>query len=444
MILLSLPLLLGIIPLTVLAAVLMPVRRRPFVLAAGGLAAVYTGCGLPVLLLTVSSVCAGWLCLRLQKTAQQHRAAAVVWLTVGTAVQAALLPLGRLLADSPAKRIPLLLCILQAVGCMTARYIGKLSPQPLASYTCYQCALPRLIGGPVLSYQHAEEIAAGCSRSARRAGEGALHFTAGLFQLVMLAAPLFAMHREMTESRAAVSSADVWLLLIVFYCAAYYAVRGAAELCRGIAALTGYALPQQSCTPLKAHTPLGFCSRWYRSAAEWFRRILLRDAQTADNTSYFARLLLMLCGIGMLLGRGWATGVFWGAYMALILLVERILTHRGMHAAKGVSRFITAVLMLFGCCLLQAPTVSEFYGNAADLLGRNGLLPSGKAVYTFRNHWLPLLTAAVGLLPLREFLRSQLERRAWLRGISYVLIPVCEAAVLLISLTELLADRLRG
>ncbi|MBQ5335503.1 MAG: hypothetical protein J6Z45_06110 [Oscillospiraceae bacterium] len=443
MILLRLPLLLCIIPLTVLAAVLTPVNRRLYVLAAGGLAAVTAACGLRGLFLTALSVSAGWLCLRLQKTGQQDHRAAAFWLTGGIAVQAVLLMFGRTLS-SPAQRFPLLFCVMQSIGCMTARYAGRLAPQPLGAYVCYQLTLPRLIGGPVLSVPQAQETAAGCERSARRAGEGALHFTAGLFQLSLLAAPLFTMHRQMTESHAAESSADVWLLLIVFYLGAYYAVRGAAEMCRGIAALTGYALAPQSDTPLRAHTPSGFCRRWYRSAADWFRKILLRDESSADNTAYFARLLPMLCGIGLLLGRGWATGVFWGAYMSLVLMVERVLRRRGIHAAKGVSRFLTAVLILCGCSLLQATSVSESFGTMSDLFGRNGILPSGKAVYSFRNHWLPLLAGAAGLLPLRDALGALLRKHAWLRGIAYILIPAAEAAVLLICVTGLLSGYLRG
>lgn len=444
MILLELPVLLGVIPLTVLLAVCLPARYRLPVLTAGGLAALWLACGVRGLILTLCSVCAGWLCLRLQTPRSQNRRAALLWLAAGTAIQAVLLLLGRIFISAPSQRIPLLLCIMQAIGCIKARCSGRLAVQPLTAYLHYQCALPRLTGGPVLSFPQAAEIARKRRADVRLAGSGGLHFTAGLVQLSLLAAPLFSMHRQMTEARAAVSSFDTWLLLIVFYCAAYYAVRGAAELCRGIAALTGYRVPPQSDTPLLARTPRDFCARWYRSAADWCKVVLLRDGLPLDNTAYFARTLPFLCGIGMLLGRGWATGLLWGAFTALLLTAERTLRRRSVRPAAGVSRFLTGALMLLSCCFLQAQTLTDSFSAVAGLLGKNGILPSGRAVYAFRNHWLPLLAAVIGLLPLRPALRRLLQRKKLLARAAYGLIPLAEAALLLLCLTELIAGRLRG
>ena len=59
MILLDLTVLLCIIPLTVLLAVCVPVRFRPYVLAAGGMASLLAVCGVRGLLLTLISVCMG-------------------------------------------------------------------------------------------------------------------------------------------------------------------------------------------------------------------------------------------------------------------------------------------------------------------------------------------------------------------------------------------------
>lgn len=444
MILLDLTVLLCIIPLTAVLSFCLPARIRPYVLPAGGLAAVLAACGLRGLLLTLLSVCLGWVFLRTQPTAAQNRRAAAFRMTAGIAVQAAFLPAGRLLLDTPAQRIPLLICIMQAVLCLRMRYAGQIAAQPLTAYCGYQWTLPRLIGGPVCSYPEAAEAEAGRTPDFRLAGNGALHFTAGLVQLSLLAAPLFSMHRQMTDTGAAVSAADTWLLLAVFYCAAYYAVRGASELCRGFAALTGIRLPAQSDTPLRAHTPRDFCRRWYRSAADWCRAVLLGDGAEPDNTSYFARMLLCFCGIGLMLGRGWATGLLWGVYMALILAAERALRRRGVHAAEGVSRFLTVLLMLYGCCAFQAVTISDSLSAAASLIGKNGLLPSGRALYAFRNHWLPLVTAVIGLFPVRDAMRRLLQKKTWLRRIAYVLIPVAEAALLLLCLAGLLGSRLRG
>ena len=164
MILLELPVLLGVIPLTVLLAVCLPVRYRLPVLTAGGLAALWLASGVRGLILTLCSVCAGWLCLRLQTPRSQNRRAALLWLAAGTAIQAVLLLLGRIFISAPSQRIPLLLCIMQAIGCIKARCSGRLAVQPLTAYLHYQCALPRLTGGPVLSVPQAAEraVSAAC------------------------------------------------------------------------------------------------------------------------------------------------------------------------------------------------------------------------------------------------------------------------------------------
>lgn len=432
----SLPVLLCVIPLTWLSAALLPLRRKPLAMALGGLAMTAAAGGMPAVLLTALSVCLGWLTVRLLPDRRRHSRRTALIGTVGAALQLLMLLPGALLLTGAA-RLPLLLCVMQSLDCIRLRALGAMPIPALSAFWYYQCALPRLFCGPVQTYSAADRQYRSCVPSVQLAGRGALRCTRGLMQCVLLSAPMCTLWRELTAQRAAVSAADTWLLLTVFYCAVYYAVRGLAELGTGLAALMGYALPAPFHEPILARSLADLTDRWLTWLAQWCRRVLLRDGLPLDNAAYFVRMMLFFCLLGSYLRPGLQV-LLWSAFAAALLTLSRVLRRRGFLLPRTAAMIAVGVCVLLCAGLMQADSVTGSIGMLRALVGANGLLFTGGTLYLVKIHWVPLLLSLIGLLPLGRLLRSAMQKSRALQVTGSVLIPLCELAVLLICMTELL------
>lgn len=437
MALVTLPVLLCVIPLTWLAAAVLPLRRKPIALALGGLSLTVLTGGAVSAILTAVSVCAGWLTVRLLPLRAQYRRRCAVWGQIGGAIQLLLLAAGVLLLPEPVSRLPLLLCVMQSLDCIRLRSLGQLHIPALSAFFSYQLALPRLFCGPVQSYPAAEAQMRECAPSALSAGRGALHCTLGLMQCVLLSAPMFTLRAELTAQRAAVSALDTWLLLLIFYCAVYYAVRGLAEIGCGLAALCGYTVPEPFRSPLAARSLTDFAERWLTWCVPWCRRVLLRDGLPLDNMTYFLRMLLFFSGTGFCFRPGLPVFV-WAVFFAAAFTCGRMLRLSGAQIPHLAGRILAALVILLGSGLLQAETVTAGIGMLRALAGANGFFVTGAAAYLLKIHWVPLLCAVVGLLPLGHAAGKLQQKSRFFARAGAVLIPLTELAVLLLCITELM------
>lgn len=438
--LMSLPLMLGILPLTVLAAFLLPQRMLPAVLASGGMLYAFFSGGWRGFLLLLLLNLSGLLILRFQPDGKADPKRARFWFFVGAGIQAALLLAGKPLVPGTLLLLPHVLCGMQTVLCLSRRmHGGAPAPAPF-SFLSYQYTLPRLMAGPVCTPAQLREAAGACSRSLENAEHGALRITAGLFRTVLLAGPLSTMHRQILETRAVSSVLDAWTALLVCYCTVYYAVYGLSDIGRGIALLLGYSVPKQFDAPVRARTLHDFSTRWLSSAAAWCREVLLRDGLPLDHGAYFARVLLILCGMGLLLGNGF-TGLLWGAEFALMLTLERMLLRRGVHLPELPARALTACCVLLSTTFLHADSVTGALSCIGSLLGRGGFALTGTMRYLLGVHWLPLMLAVIGLFPLRDALIKRTPEL--FRRILRAAAPVGVLAVLLLCMTELFSRALR-
>lgn len=394
----SLPMILYVLPLVVLAAALVPVPRKPDVLALGGVAAVWMTGGFPALLLLLISVFGTWLMLRLQP--QRFAESGKVWLYTGIALQILLLMLGRLMLTDM-QLIPLLICMLQNMECLT-EYAGARSQIPaLHAFFCYQLDVTRLPAGPLLRYADAEAMHARRRVSAERIGRGASRCIRGLFQLVCLALPMYTMQTALRQGTVR-TAADALLSAVSWYFGLYYGLKGTADIGRGIAKMLGCSVPHSFDVPILADSLQDFRRRFLRPLYDWTERVLLRS-EPRDAAGYFSRMALLLGGLGFLFGSS-SGGIIWGVTAAALLTAEQMhpLTRSLPIQAR---RLLTIALLVLGTGMLCGDTLFECFSFYAALLGINGLMPGDTASYLMQTNWVSLLLCIIGLFPVRRLLR---------------------------------------
>lgn len=439
----SLPMILYILPLFVILTAIVPERWKSGALALGGLAAVWMTGGFPALILLLISVSAIWLVIRLQpKKTESHHHRAELWLYAGLGIQAVILLLGRMMLSGMAL-IPLVICAMQGAECMSEHANNRFRIPALRSFFCYQCNMMRLPAGPLLDYHSAERISAGRHVTAARIGEGASCCIRGLFQLVCLSIPMFRLQDAMRTGTVLRSAADATLAAVSFYFSLYYGLKGTAEIGQGLARMLGYSYPDSFDTPVLAVSLRDFRMRFLKPLYQWTERVLHLDEGTADAAGYFARLALLLGGLGIVFGRG-GTGLLWGVLAALLLTAEHVYrVRKHFQFPAMLRRLLVAAAVLLGTGLLRCRSIGECFNFYAALFGLNGLRLSDTAAYLIRQNWLLLLLSAAGLFPLREKLHQLPARRPV--GIFYAVIKaLAELLMLLWAYSELLSRYLRA
>lgn len=436
----SLPMLLYLMPAFTILTALLPGQWKPLSLSLGGVTVIWFLGGFPAMLLMLLFVCTSWLVLRVQPPRSgEHRHRADLWLCVGIALHVFWLLLAKLLLGS-IQTIPMLLCAMQGVECLRERADRRIHIPALHVYFCYQCDMTRLFAGPVLAFPEYESIRAARQVTRERIGEGASLCIRGVFQLVCLSLPMQALHGQLLPGTVVHTVFDAVLSLTAFFFAVYYALKGAAQLGQGIAAMLGFIYPDGFQSPVPAVSMREFWKRFLVSVHDWTERVLLRGLPENDPGAYFVRIALLLGGIGLLVGSG--GGMLWGVCTALLLTAERRLSPAyGKQIPDPVKRILTLAVMLVSLGLAGNGITGcfSFYGA---LLGFGGVPFSETAGYLMRTSWLAGFFCVAGLLPISRTVKK--ISRTSLRIIWAVVRAAAETCMLLLAYAELLSQFIRA
>ena len=430
----SLPMILYILPLFTLAAALVPEARKQGVLALGGVAVVWATGGFAAFLLMLLQVSISWLILRLAPRRDgEHHHRADLWLYAGIGVQIVFLILGKLLLTRMLL-IPLLFAALQSIECLTLRANRKMSVPALYDFLCYQYDMTRLPSGIVLSFSEAVKLQENRKISGGMVGSGASKCIRGLFRIVCMALPMYAVVSALTP----VTIFDALLKVLCFYFMLYHGLGGISRIGQGIAQMLGILLPDMFNDPILAQTPREFRERFCTPVYAWSERMLMQR-EKMEPAGCFLRLSVLLGGIGLLFGSG-TSGLSWGVLAAGVLTYDICRPDRKVrHLPVQLRCALTALLVLLSMGLLCSDSLTDSFSFYGALIGVSGISFSDTAGYLARTNLIPLLFCAVWMFPLRRLLKRFDAGKMPVR----ILRAAAELLMLLAAYSELLSRYLR-
>jgi D-alanyl-lipoteichoic acid acyltransferase DltB (MBOAT superfamily) len=439
----SLPMILYVLPAVTVLTILVPPKRKPLVLALGGLSYVMLTGGYPALILLLCMIVSAWLALRLfpfHADPQSKRfrlrkytgfAACGIWL----------LPAKLLLTQM--QMIPLIICAMQCMEWFSACAARSISVPGLFPFFCGMSEAPRLLAGPPMKPQTAEAMWQQRRFTTENLGEGASLYIRGLFQLSCLALPMQELHRTLSALIPEKSFFDSWLLLAAFYFAVYFGLKGAAQIGQGIARMAGLQYPDSFDSPLLAGTQYGFWTRFLAPVAKWSQRMILPESP-AETRSVFLRAAITFGSIGLLLGSG-ICGLLWGILCALLLTGEQMLNPKWIAQIPMTARRVfTAAVVLLVLVMLRSGSITEMFDSYLGIFGEFGLVLHSTAAYLIKNHWYTLVLCFAGLFPVRKTLLRYAEQKKWSRITAQVLTLCLQFLMLAWSMAELMSHYLRG
>ncbi len=249
--------------------------------------------------------------------------------------------------------------------------------EKLADYALYIFMFPQLLSGPIVRPgQISGQIA---DRSAQDNTDSRLtgfyRFIIGLSKKVLIADVLGVTVAEIFAlSPTEMSTGITWIGAIAYTFQIYFDFSGYTDMAIGLARMFGFRLPENFNSPYISQSITEFWRRWHMTLSFWFRdyiflplayatsRKLPKERYLglrADKIIYLiaTTVTFLLCGFWH--GAAW-TFVFWGAYMGLFLIVDRLFLLKYLKkAGKIPSIAITFFLLMIGWLIFRSQNLDE-------------------------------------------------------------------------------------
>lgn len=237
----------------------------------------------------------------------------------------------------------------------------------------YLAFFPRLLAGPILSWQDARGELNDRETNPEDVSAGLRRFVRGMAKKLILAeSAAAAADAVFALSPAELSTALAWLGAVSYCLQIYFDFSGYSDMAIGLGRLFGFHFCENFDHPYAARTLRDFWRRWHMSLNHWFTRYLYIPlggsrkglAVTVRNT------MIVFFFTGLWHGAGW-TFILWGLWHGLLVSAERLCAGTVQRLEKsapgrGLLHLYTLLAVLAGFVMFRAGSVSQ----ALAFLGR--------------------------------------------------------------------------
>ncbi len=191
-------------------------------------------------------------------------------------------------------------------------------------FAVYMTMFPKLLMGPIVSFDDFEEKYSVMKPCAEKMADGAFLFTVGLAKKALLAGPLSAFCSSVWQD-ASSSPLSAWTALIAFGLQLYYDFSGYSDMARGLGLMCGIDIGINFDHPYCSASVSEFWRRWHMSLGAWFRKYLYFPLGGSRKGT--ARTLFNLMAVWLATGIWHGNSLnylFWGLGLGVIICFEKL------------------------------------------------------------------------------------------------------------------------
>ena len=305
----------------------------------------------------------------------------------------------------------------QGMSYMLDVYLGAAAIQrnPL-KVALYVSLFPQLIAGPIVRYTTVETEITTRNENFTDFAEGAMRFLFGFAKKILLSNALGQVANAAFDVPSAeLSVAMAWLGAVSYTGQIYFDFSGYSDMAIGLGRMFGFYFLENFNYPYTASSITDFWRRWHISLSTWFRDYLyipLGGNRVNPRRHVFNMLLVWLL-TGLWHGAAW-NFVLWGAYYGLLLVGENYIWGTAWKKVPAPLRHsMTFVLVVLGWVIFRVTNLGAVgeYMLALFGAGGSGVAVDGQALYYLRQFRWELLLAIPACLPLKHWLKAQLDKR---------------------------------
>ena len=237
----------------------------------------------------------------------------------------------------------------------------------------YLAFFPRLLAGPILSWQEARGELGEREMRPEDVSAGLRRFVRGMAKKLILAeSAAAAADAVFALSGAELSTALAWLGAVSYCLQIYFDFSGYSDMAIGLGRLFGFHFGENFDHPYAARTLRDFWRRWHMSLNRWFTRYLYiplggsrkGTAVTVRNT------MIVFFFTGLWHGAGW-TFILWGLWHGLLVSAERLCAPAVEKLEKSApGRGLLHLYTLLAVCVGFVMFRSSGAAQATAFLGR--------------------------------------------------------------------------
>ncbi len=272
------------------------------------------------------------------------------------------------------------------------------------AFGAYVTLFPQLIAGPIVRYRDVDRELTDRRERVTDFAEGVERFAVGLAKKVLIGDLLAATSVYFRELTAlAPTPLTAWMTILFYSLHLYFDFSGYSDMAIGLGRMFGFHFPENFRYPAVSRSISEFWRRWHISLSTWFREYVYipLGGNRCGKWKLYRNLAVVWLLTGFWHGANW-NFLLWGAYFAVILILERAFLGRMLEKIPTVFQHLYAIfLILVGFLIFSYTDLGEalhclgaMFGIGVEGLGRE------VAGYTLLRA-LPLLAAAiVGCTPL--------------------------------------------
>lgn len=312
-------------------------------------------------------------------------------------------------------------------------YRGVCAPQRRWDWLAmYVSLFPQLIAGPIVRYQTVEQQIAHRTISRAQCAEGVRRFTAGLVKKVLLANNIGLVFTQIMGNGALPQSVlAAWVAVAAYTFQIYFDFSGYSDMAIGLGKLFGFTFEENFNLPYLSRSITEFWRRWHISLGTWFRDYVY--IPLGGNRCGWGRQLFNIAVVWLLTGLWHGASwnfVLWGAYYAVLLMVEKLGLLRVLARLPRMLQHAYALFFIVvGWALFACTGPGQLSGVFGALFGLSGVpLYDASSLFLLKNNallWLLLVFASTASF---ARLHTHLLSRRWY---AEALCPLGLAAALL-------------
>ncbi len=219
----------------------------------------------------------------------------------------------------------------------------------IVPFGTYVTLFPQLIAGPIVRYSDVDEQLTYRKETVDKFASGVQRFCAGLAKKVLLADTVYVLLNYYHEAFAFEQTVlGAWLIVVLYTFQIYFDFSGYSDMAIGLGRMLGFEFLENFNYPYVSKSITEFWRRWHISLSTWFREYVYipLGGNRKGKLRQYRNIAVVWLLTGFWHGASW-NFLLWGAYFAVLLIVEKLFLYKWLQKAPAVLAHIYT--MFFVC-----------------------------------------------------------------------------------------------
>lgn len=228
------------------------------------------------------------------------------------------------------------------------------------SLALYVSLFPQLIAGPIVRYETVEDELKNRKENLSDILSGFKRFIVGLSKKIIIANNMGIIADSIfVLNNSNIGTLIMWLGVIAYTLQIYFDFSGYSDMAIGLGKMFGFHFLENFNYPYIAKSITDFWRRWHISLSSWFRDYIYipLGGNRVSKLKWVRNICVVWLLTGLWHGASW-NFVLWGAYFAIILLIEKIFLLKFLEKSPKIIQWLYSIfLIMLGWVIFRCESV---------------------------------------------------------------------------------------